>query len=223
MRRSALAVLALFPVACGVPFSGPSHRGNTVHVSGRVVTQTLDVHDFSGIALSNVGQLFVEHGGAESLTVSANQDLLPHLDLGVRGGVLHLGLKNGISLEGNVHLEYRVTARHVDELRVSGASVAEIRGVDARHFLVEISGASSVTAAGRADRQTLTLSGASVYVAGRLSTHTTHVLMSGASSAVVNASERLEGSISGASQVVYIGRPAVDVSASGGSSVRTQG
>lgn len=223
MHRSALVFLALTPVACGVPFSGPSDDGRTIHVSGRVVTEERDVGGFSGIELSHVGRLHVVHGPAEALSVSVNEDLLPHLDLGVRGGVLQLGLRSGINVSGNIHLEYRVTARQLEELRVSGASTAEVRGVDARRFRVEISGASSVVAQGHADRQELLISGASSYAAEGLPTLMTRVTMSGASNAIVNVADLLEGSLSGASRVVYIGRPAVDVRTTGGSTVRPQG
>ena len=225
MRRSAIAVLALVSAACGDPIIGPSDGfsdRHTVHVSGPVVTETREVRDFSGISLSGVGLLVAERGSTETLTITANEDVLPHLISEVRGGVLHLRLENGVNVRGDLHLEYRVTMRHLDELRVSGAAVAEFYDIDTRSLLVEVSGASSVVAEGRADRQELVISGASSYVARDLPTSRTHVLGSGASSAVVNVADRLEGSLSGASRVVYIGTPSVSVSTSGGSSVRPQ-
>ena len=222
MNRSALALLAVVSTACGDSVLGPSHSHTTIHASDRVVTTTREVGGFSGISLSGLGHLVAEPGSTEALTITANENILPHLISEVRGGVLHLETKDLGEIQGELHLQYHVTVRHLDEVRVSGVTTAEVHGVDARRFLVAISGVSSVVAEGRADRQDVSVSGVSAYEAEQLSTQVTHVLMSGVSHAVVNVSERLEGSLSGPSQLVYIGRPSVDVSTSGGSTVRPQ-
>ena len=222
MNRSALALLAVVSTACGDSVLGPSHSHTTIHASDRVVTTTREVGDFSGISLSGLGHLVAEPGSSETLTITANENILPHLVSVVRGGVLHLETKDLGEIQGELHLEYHVTVRRLEELRASGVTTAEVHGIDARHFRVEISGVSSVVAEGRADRQDLFVSGVSAYEAEQLSTRVTQVLMSGASLAVVNVRERLEGSLSGASQVVYIGQPSVRVSTSGGSTLRPQ-
>ncbi len=222
MNRSALALAssALLSTACVGSLVGPSDGHTTIHASGRVVTETREVGDFAGISLSGLGHLVVEHGSAETLSITANENILPHLVSEVRGGVLHLETKGEI--RGAVQLEYHVTVRDLDELRVSGVTTAEVHGVDARRFLVEIGGVSSVVAEGRADRQDLFISGVSAYEAAQLTTQVTHVVMSGVSHAVVKVSERLEGSLSGPSRVAYIGSPSVSVSTSGGGTVRPQ-
>ncbi len=222
MSRSALALLAVVSTGCGGSVLGPSHSHTTIHASDRVVTTTRQVGSFFGISVSGVGHLVAEPGSSETLTITANENILPHLVSVVRGGVLHLETKDLGEIQGELHLEYHVTVRHLDEVRASGVTTAEVHGIDARHFRVEISGVSSVVAEGKADRQDISVSGVSAYEAEQLSTQVTHVLMSGASHAVVNVSERLAGSLSGASQVVYIGRPSVSVSTSGGSTVQPQ-
>ena len=222
MSRSALALLAVVSTACGSSVLGPSHSHTTIHPSDSVVTESRDVGSFSGISLSGVGHLVAEPGSTETLTITANENVLPHLVSEVRGGVLHLETEN-LKVEGDLRLEYHVTVRQLDELHASGVTTAEVHGVDARRFRVEISGVSSVVAEGRADRQDISVSGVSAYEAEQLSTRVTHVLMSGVSHAVVDVSERLEGSLSGPSQLVYIGSPSVRVNTSGGSTVRPQG
>ena len=223
MSRSALTLLAVVSTACGGSVLGPSHSHATIHPSDSVVTQTRDVGSFSGISLSGVGHLVAEPGSTDTLTITANENVLPHLVSEVRGGVLHLEARDMGEVQGELHVEYHVTVRQLDEVHASGVTTAEVHGVDARRFRVEISGVSSVVAEGRADRQDISVSGVSAYEAEQLSTRVTHVLMSGVSHAVVDVSERLEGSLSGPSQLVYIGSPSVSVTTAGGSTVRPQG
>jgi hypothetical protein len=86
---------------------------------------------------------------------------------------------------------------------------------------VTLSGASAATLAGTAQRQLLNVSGASQYDAAALSCRVATVDISGASSAVVRVSDRLEGQVSGVAVLEYYGNPVVDVS--GGATVRRIG
>ena len=82
---------------------------------------------------------------------------------------------------------------------VSGASSIVLEG-DARDISIEVSGA------GHADLADFSVSNAAVNI-------------SGASVATVNASSSIDGSVSGASRLTYLGNPALTIEASGDSTV----
>ncbi len=88
---------------------------------------------------------------------------------------------------------------------------------------VVISGASAVTLAGRADAQQVAVSGASSYAAPDLRSRIAAVDVSGASVAVVRASDSLEGSVSGSSVLEYLGEPVVSLTVTGSSILRHLG
>jgi hypothetical protein len=111
------------------------------------------------------------------------------------------------------------TARQDVAINVSGAS--QLQGkLEARNVKFDVSGASNVGLAGSAENLTFDVSGAS-----RLDLHAFRVgnaqaKLSGASSSQINATDKLDYRLSGASHLTYQGRPAIDVAeVTGGSSV----
>lgn len=106
------------------------------------------------------------------------------------------------------------------DLEVSGASRVDFE-LRADEVSAEISGASTVEVMGEINAQELEISGASNYRASDLVSTETRVDCSGASTVVVNVTERLRADASGASSVRYFGNPKyVDAETSGASSVR---
>jgi len=69
------------------------------------------------------------------------------------------------------------------------------------------------------DELAANLSGASVVTSFDFPVRTARVVLSGASQGKLTVSDRLQGSASGGSMLLYRGKPGVDVSTSGGSRV----
>src|SRR5262252_10451573 len=67
---------------------------NAVAGSGKIVTEPRTVSDFSAVSLSGSGHVIVEQTGTESLTVTADDNLLPYIKTEVHGNTLELGLKD---------------------------------------------------------------------------------------------------------------------------------
>src|SRR4030095_14010684 len=63
----------------------------TVKGSGIARQESRQVHDFSEMSLSGSGEVFIEQTGKESLTIEADDNLLPYLETEVQGGALTLG------------------------------------------------------------------------------------------------------------------------------------
>ncbi len=194
---------------------------NTTVGSGNVISESRTVGGFHGVSLSGAGRLIVDRNGFEALTITAEDNILPHLTSRVSGGLLDLGVQSGVSINTNREILYEVAARTFDELRISGAGDAETMGIDSRYFRVDLSGAANVTAFGEADEQDVTISGAGRYDAEGVTSRIATIRISGAAFARLRVSGQLNVDISGTGSVEYYGDPVVNVTGEG--SVRRMG
>src|SRR5262245_51971625 len=61
--------------------------------SGNAITESRNVSDFNSVRLMGSGQLTIDVTGTESLTIKADDNLLPYLTSEVNGKQLTLGTK----------------------------------------------------------------------------------------------------------------------------------
>lgn len=226
LARSGLLLAAVLGVlACGGGSGGGSTTitgpGAIVQGSGVTVTETRSVSGISGVSISGVGLLIIEQTGSESLTVTAEENILPLLTVEIVGDLLILGIQPNTQINTTQGIVYRLTVRELDRISLSGATQVEASGLDTSYLEVSLSGASAAVLAGTAQRQLVAVSGASRYDSAALSCRYATVDISGASSAVVRVSDRLEGQVTGAAVLEYYGNPLVEVS--GGATVRRIG
>jgi hypothetical protein len=219
MKKYLFLLLLVWLAGCSDSSSTTSSSDQTVG-SGVLVTESRPVSNFTGISVSGVGRVILENTGTESLTITAEDNILPLLESEVRGSILTLGPRPNTNLSPTRNIVYRVTYRDLRSLLASGVTVIEANGIATDAFTTTASGVSTISVAGAVDRQTITLSGTSNFTGERLTTRVTNVNISGVSNAVVHASERLEGAVSGSSVLEYVGNPVIAVNVSGAASVR---
>jgi hypothetical protein len=212
----AASVMAL-SVACD---DSPSSPSNGVVGSGNVVSESRSVENFEAVALDGVGRLEMEASDRESLTITAEDNILPRLRSEVVGSTLELGPEPGTALNPTKEILYTLTYREMNVIATSGVTTVRANGIETQQLTVNASGVSTIQLSGSSDRQRLVLSGTSVYSGEELQTRVTSLEVSGTSQALVNASERLEGVVSGSAVVEYIGNPVVSVTVSGTAVVR---
>ncbi len=122
-------------------------------------------------------------------------------------------------LSGASHVDIKNMKAGNTNFKLSGASKASgsIEMADGRFGL---SGASSLELEGSADDVDIEASGASHVELSDFSVVDADINLSGASGVTVNASGRLDGNLSGASRLIYMGNPTLGgISASGGSTI----
>ncbi len=222
MRRAALtAVLggaAVLLGACDI-----SHNHVTGTGSGEVVTESRPVGGFTGVAVSGAGRLIIEQTGVESLEITAEDNLLPHIRSEVVDDVLRLGFAPGTSVSRTQGVVYRLTVRDLTGIEASGASHVEAHGLDTPDLACVFSGASSFQASGSADAHVIVLSGASRADAPDLGSRVVTATLSGASFARLRVSAFLTATASGGSVLEYYGSPVLVTHVSGGSAIRRVG
>ncbi len=192
--------------ACGLDVF--SERG-----SGNVISESRVVNGFNEITLSGSGDVVVDVNGTESLTIEAEDNIMPLLTSEVRNGRLELGTRSSIS--PTVPIIYTVSATNLNGLSISGSGDINATGIDAGSFDAEISGSGQIEVAGATETLAVDISGSGLYVGQNLVAADATVSVSGSGRAVINATDRLDADVSGSGSVEYIGDPSLNSSVTG--------
>jgi len=134
-----LIMLFFLPsLACG------SFTTNPVIGSGEIVTQTIDVSDFQRVTLEGFGDVFIEQGQTESLSVETDENILPLLDIRVRGSELILGTKNGVDVNPSRSITYTLTVQDLDAIKLGGSGTFHVGSLKSGNFEITVSGSGDV-------------------------------------------------------------------------------
>ncbi|MFZ0013108.1 MAG: head GIN domain-containing protein [Acidimicrobiia bacterium] len=230
-RRTAPMIAAgvLLTVSCG---SILGVRGD-----GNFTSEPRQVADFIGVDLAGVGRVEIEIGDPASLTIEAEDNLLPLLTSDVSDGVLVLGTTENVNPTGDI--VYSVTMPDVETLEVSGSGQIEVAGVSSdtvdlavsgsgsvslddvtfERIGVDVGGSGSVTVSGTTTDLEVSISGSGSLDAEDLTADSARVEISGSGSVVVDVRENLSVDVSGSGSVEYLGSPTVESDISGSGSV----
>jgi Putative auto-transporter adhesin, head GIN domain len=200
----ALMIAVLLVTACSVT------KG-----SGKVVTQTRQVSGFTKVELSGSGELTIEKTGTESLTISAEDNLLPELTSEVSGGTLILGTKPSTTIAATKPITYSLTVKDLSGIAVSGSGSVRVSNLTTNSLTTKISGSGAITASGAVNDQDVDISGSGRYQAEQLPSKSVKVQVSGSGNASVLATDLLDVKISGSGTVTYSGNPQVSQEISG--------
>ena len=200
-----LLALGLVMTACTIPLR--YEEG-----SGMLVTEQRDVSGFDRVSFEGFGKLIITHGSEESLTIEAEDNILPKIETNVRGGTLEIGFDTTSwqdIIRPTKSITFTLTVKTLEGIALSGAGSIEANDVDTERFDVELSGAGSIELSGFTEAQEINVSGAGSYDGGELQSERIDVNISGAGSATVWATESLDVNISGVGNISYYGDPLV--------------
>jgi hypothetical protein len=188
--------------------------------SGIFKTESREVTTFSSISFQSVGRLKVRQTGKESLTIIAEDNILPILETRVSDQTLYISNEHGSSIDPTKPIEFLVEVKSLENLNTKGVGSVEVTGIQGRKLSVSLDGVGSMTISGRVDVLDLSLSGVGSFQGQELKTNQAKVRNKGVGNAVVNVSERLEASVLGVGSIEYIGSPQVQESVKGMGSVK---
>jgi len=196
------------------------------------VSENRPVHDFNRISLRGYGDILLEQGDEESLTVEAEEAMLPKIITSVQDGCLILDIEfswvehlfspskpirytvqmkdvNGISISGSGAV--RTGSLHTTrlEIDISGSAKIQIADLQAETLATHISGSSDFQIAGKIQQHRLRTSGSASVLAQDLETESTDIQFSGSGKTQVWAEKELSIDISGSGHVSYRGQPAI--------------
>jgi Putative auto-transporter adhesin, head GIN domain len=212
LRIAAVFSALLFLTACNWSECGDcmtkGGEGPKIEGSGVMKTEVRPVEPFTSIVLTDVesSYLLIERTGEESLTVTAEENLIAMFTSEVRDGVLYLTFKKGSSFHGK-RPTYKVTVKDLRRIHVQGGAAIDASRLDSEKLSILIEGAAGGNLSGRVDDLTIEIKGAGWLSAGELKAKRAKVSVEGAGQVTVNASDELEADVSGAGIVWYIGAP----------------
>lgn len=211
--------------------------------SGKITTEEKEVSPFTKIVLDGVGLLELATGDKDSLTIETDDNLQHYVHVKVEGETLHLGLTDNVTLSPSKVITYRVTAKMLNSLDVSGAAtVTAVKplkvnnlsvnlsgagkidlNVEANDLSISLSGSGNLSAKGSTSQLFINVSGAGQFKGFDLAAKTAEVSLSGVGNAEINASDRLDATISGVGSVLYKGTPALHQKVTGVGALRHVG
>lgn len=232
--RSLLPILALIVTAtlltgCGVTI---------VNGSGKSITQARPVANFQYVSLEGLGDISIIQSGTESLTIEAEDNVMPLIKTEVKNGVLTirfdqkdwkdvirptkpvkfaLGVKalNGVELSGAGNIQAPSLKTPTFAIKLSGAGTVRFDKLEATELTTSISGLGNVELTGTGGKQTVDISGAGQYLAGNVAGKSAKITLSGGGNATVWATDSLDVTINGAGQVSYFANPKITKSITG--------
>lgn len=237
MRKAVFFSLLIMIVVSGCrEFSKKRLRGN-----GNIKTETRSTGQFTNVHVSGSIDLYIRQDSVHSARIETDENLIGHIRVDNENGTLYIEQEDNYNLRpsrsikvfvsGNffrkirvsgacdVYSENQVVSDEAMEIDLSGASDLQM-DIKAPKISVELSGAGTVSLKGETKDFHADISGSADIKCFTLLTENTNLEISGAGSAAVFASVKLDVSVSGAGSVQYKGNPSVNQSISGAGSVK---
>jgi hypothetical protein len=242
-RRLALACIVLAASAFTATATGMfESESGWIAGSGVLRTENRTVPAFSQIVVEGSGDVALRQGLAQSLSVEADDNVLPAVKTEVIGGVLHLGFKDGTHVSGMRRLEFRITAVRIEGITISGSGSVhgkstlasgsmrlDIGGsgsidteLDTARLDAGISGSGSIAVNGHADRLAVTINGSGGFSGRELKCADAEVHINGSGDAAVMATDTIDITIAGSGSVTYGGGAKATIQSTGSGRVRQE-
>lgn len=219
----------------GVSISG----SGIIIVNGRVLSPSNGLIEGSGtitqresnlstpvttIQISGSAELFLSQGDDNTLSISAEENIIDLLEQKIDGNELILGVKPNVVFKTHRPIVYKLIVADPQKLIVSGTANVTIDRLKGASFTCDISGSGDVKIqAGEVKQQHVIISGSGDYKAANLKSQTAQINISGTGDAVIHADKSLAVSISGCGECGYYGNPSISKSIRGSGSLRKFG
>lgn len=167
---------------------------------------TLDLRDFDAIEIGGAYELDVIVGEDYSIELSGPSDEMARVEASLKNGALVLGSKKRHTGD-HKGVKAVVTMPALNRIAVSGVANADISGVRADHFKLDLSGVGKVNIAGACGKVFVRVSGVGEVDAQSLQCKAADVKVAGIGQARVYASESVSAEVSGMGGIVVDGSP----------------
>jgi Putative auto-transporter adhesin, head GIN domain len=182
----------------------PQH---VVRGSGIEATQSRDVPRFAALEVTGASEVTVRVGPAQSVVVTADDNLIERITTDVERGTLVLGTTGSFTTVRPMTVE--VTTPTLDAVALTGSGVLSVEDVNADQLAVRMPGSGVLTITGTTEQLDVTLAGSGDVRLEQLVARDVVALLSGSGRLQVHAARSLDAAVSGAGVIVYRGDPPV--------------
>ncbi len=213
--------------------------------------ETRELGEFRRITVNGVGQIQLQQGNKQEVTIEAEEHVLSRVRTDVIDGnlLIDIGrdwlekLTAGLDYLSTRGIVFHITVKDLDAMEVNGACKVVATGFKGKELKLQLNGASNVTmeninydilksdlpgagrmvVSGKAGEQFISLAGAGSYMADELQSQKTRVSLSGVGSARLWVEDELDAAIAGVGTIEYYGEPDIKQSVAMMGTIRSLG
>lgn len=203
--------------------------------SGPIVTQNLDIANFTGVHLGFSGDVYLKQGNKQSVRVEGQQNLIDHLNTNIVDGVWKMKF-NAKNVNYKSKFKVYITVPTLTYAKVSGSGdmntqgkftglddlVAGVSGsgdlvmdVECNTLSVRVSGSGDVEMQGNANAAKIRVSGSGTYDGYDMKTQNCEASVTGSGDISTYASETLIANVTGSGDIDYKGGARVKAKVTG--------
>ena len=199
-----IVVLVLATLACTTVTGGISR----VVGSGHLTAEPRNVTNFSSVELAGSADVSILLGNAESVSVQADDNILPLIETVVDNGTLVIRTKPLTNISPSNRVVVTIAMKSLKAVRVSGSGNMNVGAMFGPDLRIDLPGSGEITVEGAVDHLTVDVAGSGRVTCDQLKARSVNAALSGSGNINVNASEALDASISGSGAIRYEGNPA---------------
>ncbi len=209
------AAAVVISAAAIVPTSGVKAQGwvsvrnnnqPMVEGSGRIVRQNRVVPAFRRVETLGSAIVEVRLGSAHSLSIAADDNILPLLTAEVKKGALVVAGRGSYRTREPIRIW--ITTPTLEAFRTAGSGDVTISGVNNDRLALTIDGSGTMRATGRTRRLDLAIRGSGNANLAALAVGDADAGLYGSGNATVRVSGELDARVIGSGDLRYVGRPA---------------
>lgn len=120
----------------------------SVSGSGKVIAETRDISGFTAVTLEGIGEVTIEQGTRESLTIEAEDNLIEYFDITVKNSTLIIGIKDEyqtVSLQPTQPVKFQVTVRDLEAVTLAGSGSITTGDLETTNFDISLLGSGHIT------------------------------------------------------------------------------
>jgi hypothetical protein len=235
-------VFLLVASACGFNVNLSS---NAITGSGKRATETRAVSGFDEVVLAGSGELYIEQGQDEALTVETDDNVMKYVKTDVQGSSLVLGFKDNVNVSLNQPIVFRLTVRDLTSVTLAGSGKVAAKALDTDKLTINLPGSGDMTfdkvdtiklhatiagsgkieiASGSADSEEINMLGSGTFDARSFQVKDASATIAGSGNIDVRASGKLAASILGSGNIRYYGEPqSIDMNTAGSGTIKKMG
>lgn len=179
-------LLSLLQISCNEN-SVSTHSEKTLKGNGVLNTESRSISQFRYIKLTGSFEVDVEEGESDSIVVSTDQNILPHIKTIVSGDFLHVTTDVSVSPENRIKLVLK--KNNIANVYIIGEAEVSLAKVNSRNFGIDINGLGSVDVSAVVDSMS--------------------IVTKGTANIMVNVDKYLSVGINGVGNISYKGNPVI--------------
>jgi len=139
-------ILAFSIVALTVGFTSCFYFGTCFDGTGSVQTESRDITGFTAVNNTGSFEVYVTQGDSFSLTVSAQENLLPIIETTVSGSTLNIKTQDNVCYRSSLPVIIEITMPDIEQLSLSGSGTLAVEHVSGESIEISLSGSGKIYA-----------------------------------------------------------------------------